>query len=95
MIATGIRGCYLVPGGPPEAPGTFNIAACQLGPTGLDPLADSCTVWMVAAAGWQLGNPAFRVQYSCADQPAVVAEQSLFPRDQLLDEGSDVRIVIE
>ena len=47
-------------------------AACQLEPEGLDALANTGEVWMVPEATWQVGNPAQRIQYSCAGQPAVV-----------------------
>ncbi len=53
-------------------PKEFNFAACKLEPEGLDPLADSGEVWMVPEATWAVGNPAHRVEYSCAGQPAVV-----------------------
>jgi hypothetical protein len=72
VLATGLRGGFLLPGGQPEAPKQFSFAACQLEPDGLDALAASGEVWMIPGAGWQLGNPAHRVQYSCAGQPAVV-----------------------
>lgn len=72
VLATGFRGGFLLPGGQPEPPRQFSFAACQLEPEGLDPLAAGGEVWMEPAAGWQLGNPAYRVQYSCAGQPAVV-----------------------
>ena len=72
VLVTGFRGGYLAPGGAPDLPKQFSFAACQLEPEGLDPLAASGEVWMIPGSGWQLGNPAYRVQYSCAGQPAVV-----------------------
>ncbi len=72
VLATGLGGAMLLPGAVPSIPTNFSFASCKLQPEGLDPLASSGTVWMVPGASWQLGNPAFRVQYSCADQPAVV-----------------------
>lgn len=72
VLATGLRGGFLLPGGQPEPPKQFSFAACQLEPEGLDPLAAGGEVWMEPGASWQLGNPAYRVQYSCAGQPAVV-----------------------
>ena len=65
-------GGYLLPGGEAGTPKEFDFAACQLEPEGLDPLASSGEVWMVPEATWQVGNPAQRIQYSCAGQPAVV-----------------------
>ena len=55
-----------------DTPKDFDFAACKLEPEGLDPLAGSGEVWMVPEAAWQVGNPAHRVDYSCAGQPAVV-----------------------
>jgi len=72
VLATGYWGGFILPGGQPAPPGEFNFAACRLEPEGLDPLADSGEVWMVPEATWQVGNPAIRIQYSCAGQPAVV-----------------------
>jgi Domain of unknown function (DUF4350) len=72
VLATGIGGGYLLPGGEPSMPENFSFAACELEPEGLDALASSGSVWMVPQASWQLGNPAYRVQYSCSGQPAVV-----------------------
>ena len=72
VIATGFGGGYLLPGGQPIMPTHFSFAPCQLEPDGLDPLAGSGTIWMVPQASWQLGNPIYRVQYSCSGQPAVV-----------------------
>jgi hypothetical protein len=43
-----------------------------LEPEGLNPLAATGEVWMIPQAGWQVGNPAFHVDYTCAGQPAVV-----------------------
>jgi hypothetical protein len=53
-------------------PKAFDFAACKLEPEGLDPLSDSGEVWMLPEASWSVGNPAHRVEYSCAGQPAVV-----------------------
>ena len=72
VVATGFEGGFLLPGGVPTAPREYTFAACRLDPNGLDPLAGSGEIWMVPQAGWQLGNPADRVQYTCAGQPAVV-----------------------
>jgi hypothetical protein len=46
--------------------------ACQLEPVGLDPLSNSGEVWMAPEAIWTEGNPAHRVELSCAGKPAVV-----------------------
>lgn len=72
VVATGYWGGYLLPGGWAQPAQNFSIAACQLEPQGLDPLAGSGQVWMEPEATWQLGRPEDRVEYSCARQPAVV-----------------------
>jgi hypothetical protein len=72
VLSTGFWGGFILPGGQADTPREFSFSACQLEPEGLDPLADSGQVWMVPEATWQVGNPAQRVQYSCAGQPAVV-----------------------
>ncbi|MDE3188580.1 MAG: DUF4350 domain-containing protein [Acidobacteriota bacterium] len=72
VLSTGFWGGYILPGGAPDTPSEFSFAACELEPEGLDPLAGSGTVWMVPTATWQVGNPAQRVEYTCAGQPAVV-----------------------
>ena len=72
VLATGAMGGYLVPSGAATSPSAFHFAACELEPNGLDALADTGQVWMKLESSWQLGNPAFRVQYACAGEPAVV-----------------------
>jgi len=72
VLATGFWGGFILPGDASETPDTFTFAACQLEPEGLNPLAATGEVWMVPQAGWQVGNPAFHVDYTCAGQPAVV-----------------------
>jgi hypothetical protein len=72
VLATGFSGGDFVPGGASAPPEEFTFAACQLEPEGLTPLANTGEVWMVPGATWQVGNPAQRVSYSCAGQPAVV-----------------------
>lgn len=72
VLSTGFWGGFILPGGASGPPTEFNFAACKLEPEGLDALSGSGEIWMVPAATWQLGNPADRVQYSCAGQPAVV-----------------------
>jgi hypothetical protein len=72
VLATGFWGGFLLPGQSAAPPQNFSFAACQLEPQGLDALAGSGEVWMVPEATWQVGNPAARVQYDCAGQPAVV-----------------------
>jgi hypothetical protein len=72
VLSTGYWGGFILPGGEPDTPKEFNFAACQLEPEGLDALASAGEVWMVPEASWQVGNPAHRIQYSCAGQPAVV-----------------------
>jgi hypothetical protein len=75
VLSTGFLGGYILPGAETDRPMEFSFAACKLEPEGLDPLADTGEVWMVPQATWQVGNPAHRVQYSCAGQPAVVEYQ--------------------
>ena len=72
VLSTGYWGGFILPGGQTAPPGEFSFAACKLEPEGLDTLAGSGEVWMVPAATWQVGNPAVRIQYTCAGQPAVV-----------------------
>ncbi len=72
VLSTGYWGGFILPGEASDTPKTFNFAACKLEPEGLDPLSGSGEVWMVPEAAWQVGNPAQRVEYSCAGQPAVV-----------------------
>ncbi len=72
VLATGFWGAFLLPDGQPDTPKQFTFAACKLEPEGLDPLASTGEVWMIPEATWQVGNPAHRVEYSCAGQPAVV-----------------------
>ena len=72
VLSTGFWGGFLLPAGASDPPREFNFAACKLEPEGLDALSASGEVWMVPEATWQVGNPADRVQYSCAGQPAVV-----------------------
>jgi hypothetical protein len=72
VLSTGFWGGYILPGEAGDTPNDFSFAACQLEPEGLDSLSGSGEVWMVPEATWQVGNPAHRVEYSCAGQPAVV-----------------------
>ncbi len=72
VLATGFWGGFILPLGASEASEELRFAACKLDAEGLDPLSGSGEVWMVPEAGWRVGNPAYRVQYSCAGQPAVV-----------------------
>jgi hypothetical protein len=72
VLSTGYYGGYLLPGDASEPPKEFHFAACKLEPEGLDALAGSGEAWMVPEATWQVGNPAQRVEYSCANHPAVV-----------------------
>jgi hypothetical protein len=72
VLSTGFWGGFILPGGQADTAKGFNFAACQLEPEGLDPLANSGEVWMVPQASWQVGNPAHRIEYGCAGQPAVV-----------------------
>jgi hypothetical protein len=72
VLSTGFWGAFILPGETADTPDEFTFAACKLEPEGLDPLAGSGEVWMIPQATWRVGNPAFRVDYSCASQPAVV-----------------------
>jgi Domain of unknown function (DUF4350) len=72
VLATGPMGGYLMPGSEEVRPNAFHFAACELEPNGLDPLADTGQVWMMPESSWEVGNPLFRVQYTCAGEPAVV-----------------------
>jgi hypothetical protein len=76
ILVTGLRGGLLVPEGAVQPPQQLTMAACNLSPQGLDPLAGSGEVWMVPAAGWKLTSPRYRVEYDCAGQPAVVEYDS-------------------
>jgi hypothetical protein len=73
VLSTGFWGGYILPGEASSTPGEFHFAACKLEPEGLDALAGSGETWMVPEATWRVGNPAQRVEYSCANHPAVVA----------------------
>lgn len=72
VVATGFWGGFILPLGASEGSEELHFAACKLDPEGLDPLSGSGEIWMVPEAGWKVGNPAYRLQYSCAGQPAVV-----------------------
>jgi hypothetical protein len=72
VLSTGFWGAFILPGEAADTPEEFTFAACKLEPEGLDPLAGTGEVWMVPEATWHVGNPAHRVDYSCASQPAVV-----------------------
>jgi hypothetical protein len=72
VLATGYIGGLLLPNAASEPPKSFDFAACQLEPEGLDPLSNSGEVWMVPAASWKVGDPSHRVEYRCAGHPAVV-----------------------
>ncbi|MFZ1085035.1 MAG: DUF4350 domain-containing protein [Terracidiphilus sp.] len=72
VLATGYTGGAILPAESVDNPKNFNLAACKLEPEGLDALAGTGEVWMAPKATWAVGNPAARVQYSCAGNPAVV-----------------------
>jgi Domain of unknown function (DUF4350) len=72
VLATGPMGGYLVPGGDVMRPNVFHFAACELEPNGLDAMADTGQVWMMLESSWLVGNPEYRVQYTCDGEPAVV-----------------------
>lgn len=72
VLATGFWGGFILPGEASDTPKEFTFAACKLESEGLDSLAGSGEAWMVPQASWQVGNPAHRIEYSCAGEPAVV-----------------------
>jgi hypothetical protein len=72
VLSTGFWGGFILPADASGESRELSFAACKLDPEGIDPLASSGEVWMVPETGWAVGNPAFRVQYSCAGQPSVV-----------------------
>jgi hypothetical protein len=76
VLSTGFWGGYILPAEASATPSEFHFAACKLEPEGLDTkadaLANSGEVWMVPQATWDEDNPAQRVEYSCANHPAVV-----------------------
>jgi hypothetical protein len=72
VLSTGYWGGFILPGEASEASQEVSLGACKLDSEGLDPLAGAGEVWMTPDAGWKVGNPAYRVQYTCAGQPAVV-----------------------
>ncbi len=72
VLSTGLVGGFVLPHEVVGQSEQLSFAACKLDPEGLDPLSGSGEAWMVPEAVWTLGNPAFRVQYSCAGQPAVI-----------------------
>lgn len=72
VLSTGFWGAFILPGEAGDTPDEFTFAACDLKPEGLDALAATGEVWMVPQATWHVGNPAHRVDYTCAGQPAVV-----------------------
>jgi hypothetical protein len=77
VLSTGLWGGFILPGEATQSPKEFSFAACKLDPEGLDALSvaglsGSGEVWMVPQASWTAGNPAHRVEYSCAGHAAVV-----------------------
>jgi len=72
VLATGAYGGLILPDSAVQPPDRFTMAACELKPEGLDPLAGSGDVWMVPAAAWKSTSPRYRVEYDCGGQPAVV-----------------------
>ncbi len=76
VLATGILGGMLLPDGESKSAAGFNFAACRLKPEGFDALASTGEVWMMPTASWKLLNPAQRVEFNCAGQPAVVEYDS-------------------
>jgi hypothetical protein len=71
VLVTGWSGGLIAPDSSAQPPTQFQVE-CKLTPQGLDTLADSGEVWMVPEASWGFEHPLDRVQYNCADAPAVV-----------------------
>jgi hypothetical protein len=72
VLITGIGGGRLAPGGAVQPSRQFQLASCKLAPEGLAPLAGSGEVWMAPEVSWSLSSPRYRVDYTCAGDPAVV-----------------------
>jgi hypothetical protein len=72
VLSTGYMGGFILPAEASDTPQEFHFAACKLEPEGLDAVAGSGEAWMVPEATWKVGNPAQRVEYVCAGNPAVV-----------------------
>ena len=72
VLSTGYWGGFILHGEASALSDQVTLGACKLSPEGLDPLSGAGEVWMSPAASWKAGNPAYRVQYSCDGQPAVV-----------------------
>jgi hypothetical protein len=72
VLSTGYMGGFILPAEASDTSNEFHFAACKLEPEGLDALASSGEAWMVPEATWKVGNPAQRVEYACAGNPAVV-----------------------
>jgi hypothetical protein len=72
VVATGITGGSLLPGGEAVPSAQLPTESCKLTPQGLDELAGSGEVWMASNVSWQLIDPRYRVEYYCAAAPAVV-----------------------
>jgi hypothetical protein len=72
VLSTGYLGGLLLPGAASAPSEVLDFAACKLDAEGMDALASSGEAWMAPTAGWTMKNPAHRVQYRCAGQPAVV-----------------------
>lgn len=72
VVVTGFVGGELVPESGIQPSRQIEMAACKLAPEGLAPLAGSGEAWMMPEAGWSLASPRYRVDYNCAEQPAVV-----------------------
>lgn len=71
LLVTGWTGGLLAPKGNVRPPAQFE-ASCQLTPQGFDALAGSGEISMNPEASWGQDRPLDRVEYDCADAPAVV-----------------------
>jgi len=73
VLSTGYLGGSILPGEASQPPKTIaNFVACKLEPQGIDALSGSGEAWMVPEASWAEGDPAHRIEFSCAGNPAVV-----------------------
>ncbi|HUB51682.1 MAG TPA: DUF4350 domain-containing protein [Terracidiphilus sp.] len=72
ILVTGLTGGALVPDSAARESTQLSEAACKLTPQGLGNLAGSGEIWMQPEAAWRMSNPAYRADYNCAGEAAVV-----------------------
>jgi hypothetical protein len=66
VLSTGYWGGYILPGEASNTPKEFQLCRLQAGARGAGCAGRIGEVWMVPEATWAVGNPAQRVEYSCA-----------------------------